>query len=161
MVELSLIRDLVAIFGVIAGFSYYVLTVKNTEKSREAQIFMQIMARATDHRWRKGFEEVRGFKFKNYQDFKEYFDENPEKWDNVFYFYQIMDDLGGLVRGGFIGVEILAYTYMSPFTTGWEKIEHIIEDWRDSYGSSKLWDGVEYLHGELIKFTKKHPELAP
>jgi hypothetical protein len=32
LVELSTIRDLVAIFGVVAGFSYYVLTVRNAKK---------------------------------------------------------------------------------------------------------------------------------
>jgi len=47
MIELSTIRDLVAIFGVIAGFSYYVLTVRATRKNqqqqletRQAQLFM-------------------------------------------------------------------------------------------------------------------------
>ncbi|TFH03581.1 MAG: hypothetical protein E4H14_16495 [Candidatus Thorarchaeota archaeon] len=35
MIELSTIRDLVAIFGVIAGFSYYVLTVRNNQKNQE------------------------------------------------------------------------------------------------------------------------------
>ena len=161
MVDLSLVSDIVTILGVIFAFSYYVLTVQNTKRSREAQIFVQIMGRATDPRWLKGFEEVQAFNFNNYKDFERYIDENPENWDNVFYFYHIMDDLGGLVRGGFIGLEILAYTYMSPFVMGWEKIMPIIEDWRTSYGSNKLWDGVEYLHGELVKFTKKHPELAP
>ena len=31
---MRVIRDLVAIFGVIAGFTYYVLTVRNTQNSR-------------------------------------------------------------------------------------------------------------------------------
>ena len=57
MVELSFIRDLIAIFGVIAGFSYYVLTVRNQQKNqqlvlkaqqqqldtRQAQLFMQLI----------------------------------------------------------------------------------------------------------------------
>ena len=34
MIELSTIRDLVAIFGVVAGFSYYVLTVRNARARR-------------------------------------------------------------------------------------------------------------------------------
>lgn len=34
MVELSTIRDLVTIFGVIAGFTYYVLTVRNANRAR-------------------------------------------------------------------------------------------------------------------------------
>ena len=49
MIELSTIRDLVAIFGVIAGFTYYVLTVRNTQKnlemslkSRQTQTFLQM-----------------------------------------------------------------------------------------------------------------------
>ncbi len=37
MIELSVIRDLVAIFGVIAGFTYYVLTVKANQKSQKHQ----------------------------------------------------------------------------------------------------------------------------
>lgn len=42
MIELSTIQDLVAIFGVIAGFNYYVLTVQNQRKARQAQLFIQI-----------------------------------------------------------------------------------------------------------------------
>ncbi len=33
MIELSVARDLVAIFGVIGGFSYYVMTVRNARKA--------------------------------------------------------------------------------------------------------------------------------
>jgi len=29
MIELSVVRDLVAIFGVMAGFTYYAVTVRN------------------------------------------------------------------------------------------------------------------------------------
>jgi hypothetical protein len=39
LVELSTIRDLVAIFGVVAGFSYYVLTVRNAKKSQDERIY--------------------------------------------------------------------------------------------------------------------------
>jgi hypothetical protein len=42
MVELSLIRDLLACFGVIAGFSYYVITVRNQNLSKKTQDFMRI-----------------------------------------------------------------------------------------------------------------------
>ena len=49
MVELSVVRDLGAIFGVIAGFTCYVLTVKNKQENqrqqletRQAQLYMQI-----------------------------------------------------------------------------------------------------------------------
>jgi len=42
MIELSFIRDLVAIFGVLAGFSYYVLTVRNANIARKTQAVMNM-----------------------------------------------------------------------------------------------------------------------
>ena len=38
MIDLSVIRDLVAIFGVIAGFSYYVLTVRANQRNQKQQL---------------------------------------------------------------------------------------------------------------------------
>jgi hypothetical protein len=38
MIELSVVRDLVAIFGVIAGFIYYVLTVRDNQKNQQMQL---------------------------------------------------------------------------------------------------------------------------
>jgi hypothetical protein len=64
MIEISMVRDLVAIFGVLAGFTYYVLTVRNSQKmqkmqleTRQAQLFMQC-ARVGGHIMAKG---KRGF----------------------------------------------------------------------------------------------------
>ena len=45
MIELSVIRDLVAIFGVIAGLTYYMTTVRNQNRTRRAQLYMQIFNR--------------------------------------------------------------------------------------------------------------------
>jgi len=42
LLMLQVVRDLVAIFGVIAGFTYYVLTVRNAQKTRRALLFTQI-----------------------------------------------------------------------------------------------------------------------
>jgi len=35
-VTLQMVRDVVAIFGVIAGFTYYVITVRNQKQARQA-----------------------------------------------------------------------------------------------------------------------------
>jgi hypothetical protein len=43
---LQVVRDFVAIFGVIAGFSYYVLTVRNASKARKVQTLMQTREKA-------------------------------------------------------------------------------------------------------------------
>jgi len=50
MIEISVIRDFVAIFGVIAGFSYYVLTVRATRRNQDLQLdTRQAQLRARNH----------------------------------------------------------------------------------------------------------------
>ena len=43
-------RDLIAIFGVVVGFTYYVMTVRNSQRmqktqlnTRQARLFMQLL----------------------------------------------------------------------------------------------------------------------
>ena len=42
MIELSVIRDLVAIFAGIVGLSYYIMTVRHQNSSRKAQLFIEM-----------------------------------------------------------------------------------------------------------------------
>ena len=65
MIELSVIRDLVAIFGVIAGFSYYVLTVRNAQRNqqhqletRQAQLFMNVFNTFASKEYQKDKEQM-------------------------------------------------------------------------------------------------------
>ena len=73
MIELSVIRDLVAIFGVITGLSYYIMTVRNTRKAREAQVYSTIMDKFTDDRYMRGLREHTSLNFQSSQDMMAYF----------------------------------------------------------------------------------------
>ena len=53
LTTLSMIRDIVTIFGVIAGFSYYVMTVRNSTKARKTQLLMQLRSLYLDKEWLK------------------------------------------------------------------------------------------------------------
>ena len=75
------------------------------------------------------------------------------------YYYMMMEDLGGLVRGGYLGIQILAYTTMGPILTGWEKTAPYIDDWREYIQNPRLWTELEYLYKEIKKYIKEHPEL--
>ena len=50
----SMIRDIVAIFGVIAGFTYYVMTVRNAEKARKIQLVTQISNLTSEENQKRG-----------------------------------------------------------------------------------------------------------
>jgi hypothetical protein len=51
MVDLSMLQvvgDIVAVFWVIAGVRYYVMTVRNAEKSRRTQLMLQVREEVLD-----------------------------------------------------------------------------------------------------------------
>jgi len=66
-----MVRDLVTIFGVIAGFTYYVLTVRNAQKARQTQMFMPIYSRVLDSEYRRHFSDIRVWEWKDYDDWEE------------------------------------------------------------------------------------------
>lgn len=88
MIELSVIRDLLAIFGVIAGFSYYVLTVRNSQRSqqiaRETQQLQLLIQLASfqDLEFSKIDLEVINMEWTDYDDFERKYgsDYNPDNY---------------------------------------------------------------------------------
>jgi hypothetical protein len=69
MTEISLIRDLVAIFGVIAGLTYYVLTVRNQNRARQAQLLMQLYNRMQDPNLMNAYNEVMNREWDSVEDY--------------------------------------------------------------------------------------------
>ena len=73
MIELSTIRDLVAIFGVVAGFSYYVLTVRNAQKGKLTEQ-MNIRLQYHDLTYMDAWSYVVSLPWTNYEEWREHFD---------------------------------------------------------------------------------------
>lgn len=171
MIELSVVRDLVAIFGVIAGFSYYVLTVRNNQKNqrqqletRQAQLFMQVYNRfneksfvnqINDIRYRWEFSDVDDF-FSKYGTF-----ENPEAWDmyiSVIYFFE---GLGVLIHKKLINPEIVDDLMSGVIISIWEKYGPMIVGLRERLDMPAGAEWFEYLYHQIKSiYMEQHPEYA-
>lgn len=86
MIDISTIRDFVAIFGVIAGFSYYVLTVRNAQKShRLAEESRQIQVITNFIQTEEAYGriiELMNMEWTDYDEFERKYgsDNNPENY---------------------------------------------------------------------------------
>lgn len=167
MIELSTIRDLVAIFGVIAGFSYYVLTVRNTGKNqqqqletRQAQLFMQ-MYNKWDDNLRESFNLICEIKYEDFSDFWRKYGSGSEN-DMTMHFSRMafwMEGMGVLVKEGLVSMRLVALTWAGSSRMVWEKLSPIIDEWRVASNYPRLWSETEYLCTELIRYMDEHPEL--
>ena len=178
---LQVVRDLVAIFGVIAGFSYYVMTVRNAQKTRElslkaqeltlkaqeqaletrqAQLYMNLYATYHSPEFRELLYKIMFHQeWKDYDEWKEKYGE--ENYQELVAFGSVMgyfNGLGLLVRKGLIDVDTV-YELLSSFVLWvWEKHLPIVQVKRDE-SNRPFWNEFEYLYNEIMKIDQQHPEL--
>jgi len=170
-----MIRDLVAIFGVIAGFTYYVMTVRNAQRTREltlkaqeqaletrqAQLLMNLVntLRSTD--FRRQWHTFYRLEWRDYQDFQEQYDEDIETisaWTSVMRFYECV---GVMVKNNLIDMNLIHSLLSNGIKMVWDRYEPLIKGDRErfqQYGS--IWINIEYLYNEVIRFEDQHPELT-
>ena len=171
MIELSVVRDLVAIFGVIAGFSYYVLTVRNAQKTREltlkaqkqsadtrqAQLLMQLYAHLREDKFNTQFSELRKYELRDYDDYREKVDGDIEFRAMLNYVCSFFEGVGVLVHRNFLDPQLVDDLMSSYIFLTWEKIGPYIKEIRLRRNRPELWDKFEYLYEEVMKiYIQEH-----
>jgi hypothetical protein len=175
---LQVVRDLVAIFGVIAGFTYYVLTVRNAQRTRElslkaqeqaletrqTQLFMQIYQQLNSEESHKTVMELYNLEIKDYDEYLHKYDSsvNPAHYGKRAHIWYSYNTIGELLRMGIIELELLIRLQLDlPVILMWEKWEDIIRATRVRENIPDLWESFEYLYDEMKKFrsSRGYPEI--
>ena len=156
MIELSIIRDLVTIFGVIAGLTYYVMTVRNAEKTRKQDVIFQRISELDDEFYNK-WTNLLDSDWKTYAEWRKHRLEHPESYGFLAYMLSLLGGIGETLRKGIIDPDSLfsIYTPILVIFT-WEKVKPIIEFYRDGTNIPTYLDNFEYLYDEA---KKRYPEM--
>jgi hypothetical protein len=173
--ELSVIRDLVAIFGVIAGFTYYVITVRNAQRTREltllaqenaletrqAQMFMQIYnVSHNDPSFLEAMSRCLRMQINSYDEFMK-IRENDEDRLAIGRIGMFLEGLGVLVREGYVDIKLVALLMTGTTRLLWEQLYgEWVEEGRERMNYRRFRSEAQYLYDELMKYVKEHPELA-
>jgi len=171
MIELGVIRDLVAVFGVIAGLSYYVMTVrinlKNQElmlksqqqtlETRRLGIIQNISSQITSEEGLKRYYELMNFEWSDYDDFERKYgsDFNTEAAAKRFAAWGIFNTVGLMLRRGLVEAGDLLDLGLQSGVSLWWKYKPIILENRRRYNGSTYLKDFEYLVEELLKVMKE------
>ncbi len=105
-VTLTLVLQFVQTAGILVGIIYYITTLRLAQKAREAQVFLQFSNRIADDRFLVGFRNLLVIDSSTLVDFilREVTKDSPirDQWINIWYIIRSLEDLGGIVRGGFL-----------------------------------------------------------
>ena len=160
--------------ALIVGIAYYLIIIRNSQKTRElalnaqeqaletrqAQLFMQLYNRYRDDTQdldiEKSFLEV---EIESFEDFM-------RLWKTDKDFGKVLSTLGGfyegigvMVREGYIPVRLVALQWGGITKRFWEKMEPFMSDVRGHQEFPRAWAETEFLYTELIKYLEEHPEL--
>jgi len=175
MIELSVIRDLVAIFGVIAGFTYYVLTVRNAQKTREltlaaqkqtadtrqAQLFMQLYNQSVnDPAFLRDWMHFRSLEWRDFDEYMETLSQmGSEDFNAVMKLGGFLEGIAVLVSEDLLSIRLVARLVKNVVIDYWEKIGPMHEEIKAHQGLRGGFE-VEHLYSRLMEYLEENPELT-
>ncbi len=145
--------------GLIIALTYYSLQIRNQNKTRQAQLFMQIYNRWTDPIFQENYLEVTNRDWKDFDDYnKKYGAIREEAKQRTI--GQYFEGIGVLVYRKFIDVSLVDDMMSSLLFGFWEKYESIIKKNRERSNTPQILEWTEYLYIEVRKVAEKqYPEL--
>jgi hypothetical protein len=163
MIELSVVRDLVTIFGVLAAFTYYVMTVQNANKVRKTQLFMSLYEMfETEESLRKNMKLRFEWDWSDYDDFMSKYgrEANPEAMATLLAFQNSLAKVGLLLSEGMIDVDNVYSMMRNTVVSNWERYEPVNIGIREQMNYPSWMENYEYLYREIKKIdAKRFPEL--
>jgi len=157
---LQVVRDLVAIFGVIAGFTYYVMAVRNANISRKTQAVLDLRDILFSLETNRQLIELLNMTWEDFEDFQRKYDStvNPDNFAKRRMVFIRFEGMGYMLYQGLVDIDKI-YNLIGSYVILqlWQKFEPIIKEQRRFYNEphwSRWW---EYLASEI---SKKRAELG-
>ena len=157
--QLSIIRDIVAIIGVIAGLSYYILTVKNANRARKIQAINQSASLGQNMEVAKISLELLEMQWDDFDDFVKKYDStvNHDNYAKRSYFFGLLRRAGLNLKENVVDID-MTYKMLDggyPQIQMWNKFEPIFMKQRELYEDPLRYQWFEYLVNRLIKERAK------
>ena len=144
--------------GILVGIFYYLMTLRNQNKTRRGQLLMQTYGRIDQPDRIKALTSMMlKWDFDNAKQFVEKLQNDPDfmyEFGNIVLF---MEGLGSIVRLNYIDIDGGAALFGGGITEYWRTIKPWKEEITQVMYPSWYLE-TELLYNELQKYAKKHPE---
>ncbi len=154
--QLSMIRDVVAIFGVIAGFTYYALSVRNQNQARKVQLLLTLHKDLYDYEWWKRGAQIH-WEWKDYDEFERKYgsETNPEAYAMRISEWLWSNNVGLMVENSLVDEDMCYDLYGSDFIMSWTRWEPIIKEQRIRYMGDNYMQYFETLADRMKQVQNK------
>ena len=146
---------------------YYTLTLRNAERTRRAQLFMQIYSQWNSEEFARMRLEIRKMNYGTYEEVLEKYglEVNPDSWIARHSLCRFYSGLGMLVHDGEIELSRVEDMMGDVIVDSWETLRTAILGSREKYGWTELYLFYEYLYhllkrnGPIIRGTYPNRQI--
>ena len=156
MVELQTIVDLLTPLSITAGVIYYVMVLRNQNKTRQIQLVIQLSEYYTEESSRRSLELLE-MEWNDYDEFERKYgsDNNPDNFGKRTTAWNNFNTMGMLLKNGLIDPETLFGSGRSAPMFHWKKFGEVIKEMRRRYSMPLYCTGLEYLAAENKKYLEQ------
>jgi len=154
MVDYQAVSIVLTGIGLIIALTYYALQIRNQNRTRTAQLLMQVYSRLDTPEKVRALQEVFLWEFKDFDEWREKY-WNPEDYNKLGTLVLFFGGAGTLVKTGDLPIEKVSLLMGSLVTLMWEKFDPIKEEIREFWDMPSWAHSMEYLYHEVVKHNAK------
>ena len=165
MIDYQTISIVLTGIGLILALTYYALQIRNQNRTRRTQLFMNIYQNMATHEFQKAFRKITVTQWNSYDEFyrlNDFRDPNHpdlEFIESVNLIVSYYEGVGVLIKEKLFDIRMVALLMTGMTRIFWEKYAPYIDKWREDTEFPRLWSETEYLYDELMKYVEERPEL--
>jgi hypothetical protein len=149
VVDISSISAIIAAAGVIVGFVFTYLQLRNLVKTRRTELRWRILQSTNSKEFLEAGMKIMDMEFKDQKDFEEKYGDLRVEMTLVL---NLFDGIGELLRKGLTDYETVS---SMPVVVMWEKLIPFVEGARRAYDDPSWWANFEYFYNEAKKRQQK------
>jgi hypothetical protein len=137
--------------SIMVGIYYYLMILRNTEKTRRKDIMFQRI-NIIDEDFYDKLAKMSQEDWSTFHEWTEYRKEHPESYNFIAYIMMTLNSIGVLLMQNIVDEETLFKAFSPPLVVWtWEKTSPIVMAWRETINLPDYHGGFEYLYNRALK----------
>jgi len=152
VLDAQTISMVIAAASIAIAATYYITIVRNTNRTRQAQLYTQFHSKSMNKELIKDLLEINiSWKWKDVDDFFQKYgpEKNPDAFAKFVSVGAYYEGMGTLVQKILVSIDMIPEILAIAVVDFWEKIQPVATQLSKQLRRSQAFDGIEHLYREI------------
>ena len=146
--------------GIIVSILYYTNTLRNQNRSRRTQLFMNLYDTYRSLEFRKVWHTMLHLQFEDYEEWDQKYSQDVEILAAHTSVMSFFEGVGVLLKQRLIDIEIVDDLLSVAIRSYWRKYQPVVNGTRKLLNEPKVMADSEYLYMQIMKRYSEAPDVS-